>query len=193
VMVHFCILAAVLSGCFGHRYERNAPGDSDVQIPPEKPDDRVAYRPWDPGDQMIRLSAGAVLGGGISLGGARESRGGYGAGLEAGFVYGVADRSFAPAPTTWPRPERSLGLNVGWLPLLEGSQPSRLYLELEGGLRIWSAALGFAWEPNSSGRGPQATAFMGPFFLRSSYLSGRGTSIQIGLVLKPSFTFLWSR
>ena len=187
------VLLSCATGCLTHRYERNAPGDTDVQAPPEKPGDRVPYRPWDPGDHMVRVSAGAVVGGGVSLGGARDTRGGYSTGVEGSLVYGVAKRSFAPAPMTWPWPDRSLGLNVGWIPILEDSRPSRMYVELEGDLRPWGVALGLTWEPNGSGRGPQATALMGPFFLRSSYLSGRGTSIQVGLELKPSFTFLWSR
>ncbi len=42
-------------------------------------------------------------------------------------------------------------------------------------------------------RGPQATASMGPLFLRSSYPTTRGGSLQIGISLEPLLALVWSR
>ena len=80
------------------------------------------------------------------------------------------------------------------MPLLEDDLQGRLYVELQGRLRrAYGLALGWSWETGGNAQGPQTTASFGPLFLRGSYLSGRGTTLQIGIAVEPSFALVWSR
>jgi len=100
----------------------------------------------------------------------------------------------APSPFDSALPDRALGVNFGWVPLLEDGLKDRLYLELQGRLRrAYGLSLGWGWEVGGNAQGPQTTASFGPLFLRGSYLSGRGTTLLIGFAVEPSFALVWSR
>lgn len=186
---------APLAACWSHRLDRNAPGHVDLS-PPADLASREPERPRDPGDQVLVLAGGPSVAGGVAWGGGRAERGSWAVGLEAGARYGrFATTALYEAPSA---PDGALGAAFGWVPLAERGTRARLFAELQGTRRFvelasYGLGLGWTWETAGGAHGPQATACLGPFFLRGWHLGGRGTALQAGISLQPTFSLLWSR
>jgi hypothetical protein len=196
--------ACCAAGCMTVR-DRNAPGIVDVRKRPAHPESREPEVPGDPGTQMVRFAVRALAGGGLDLGGARAARGSYGAGFEANLSYGrdrrtnadLLHRQFLTVLPDNLLSETALGVTAGWTPGLEG--PQRAYVEAEyqglGLPFLRGISAGYVWEPSSAAHGgPQATLWFTVLYLRGSYLSGRGTSAQLGLELYSLwYASAWSK
>jgi hypothetical protein len=181
----FLLLFALLAtGCFVHRFDRNAPGHVDLDSPPAVPEDRTPEAPRDPGDQELLLAAGAAFSGGFLWGDPAFA-------LETAIRYRQYDRTALNGIS----PNRSLGVAFGWSPSLTDDQGAHIYAELQA--RFWRNMIGIAPGYCSNVRnrtqGPQLAAFFGPTFLRVWHLEDGETALWMGLTLETSFAFRWSR
>lgn len=175
------------NACVRTHLQHDAPGHVDLKRPPENPEAPAAERPRDPGERLLVTSVGPFGGLGVD-----QSAFAATFGAEASVHYGVTDRShaeddFIVYPTT------AVGLNVGANLLTRGRGPSRGYAEVQYSDLPFGIAGGWAWDPGLAKNGPQATAFAGPLYLRSTTLLGLSTDVEIGLVFKLPAVWVWSR
>lgn len=141
----------------------------------------------------------------MAAGAGRAPRGSYANGIEANLSYrvdfepgliwgGGHDSQVMLAVSSRWYSRRAIGLNLGWLPDLEDGQPGRAYVEMEVDRMPVGLGLGYVWELSGNGRGTEATVSFGPLYLRGASLSGRGTSMVLGVDLVEVTTALaWSR
>jgi hypothetical protein len=187
------LFVALSTGCVHSHFQRDAPGHVDLSKPPTNPESRTVESPRDPGERMIVTSVGPFAGLGVDSGdGSFAST----LGAEASVHYGTTDSSHAEDDFLV-YPQRAVGLNVGGNLLTRvngnGRGPSRGYAELQLFEIPFGIAGGWAWDPGLSKNGPQATAFMGPWYLRSTTLLGGSTDVELGIVIKLPAVWVWSR
>ena len=188
-------LLGLACGCtLVRRFERNAPGDVDLRIPPPDLGRPIAEPPRDPGDHLVLLEVAPQAAAGIGFGGpSGGSRFSPALGVEAALLYGQDEASLAAAPFPFELPERAVGLAAGLVWFAESGQPARFSLALQLRRRPLSLGLGWAHEPSAGNSGAQATFSAGPLFVRGLLLAGRGGSIQLGIELPLALALLWSR
>lgn len=190
------VLAAFVfgQGCIKHYHlEHNAPGIIEVEKPPARKIHQVE-RPRDPGERMVAVSFGGFAGAGLAAFGTPSGvRFAYGAGPELSVVYGENARSHAEDDfVIFPRP--AYGLNLGWTMLSEvGTGLGPVYGELQYSDEVLGIAAGWAYDVNDHWHGPQLTSSLGPLYLRATYLTTNGFDVQLGLDLKASLLWIWSR
>lgn len=179
---------AGLAGC-GEFYNRewNALGHIQVEAPPRSPRSREPEQPSDPGVRIVWLNGGVLAGGGGTL--STSSRGAYAVGGEASLHVGFDDRTSSPFFA-----RRSVGLNLGMNVVdssVHGAGPA--YAEVQVGRNgLWLAA-GWAYDLVGREQGPQATAGLGPVYVRWRQLFDRDGSIVFGLAIKGGLTWITSR
>lgn len=112
--------------------DRNAPPPVDIRSPaPERP-------PPDPDLHFAYRSMRALLGGGFTAGGVRGAGGSYLGAMEGHLIYGrdagIPDAlglRYPPGfpvvavPDDWVA-KRGIGLDLGWVPILDDDRPSRI-------------------------------------------------------------------
>lgn len=106
--------------------------------------------------------------------------------------YGARDKSHTEDFLVMP--ETAVGLNLGVVPVEEGTFVSKpaLYGEAQVRHELTGLAAGWAVRPGV-GAGPQVTGFVGPIYLRSTTTLNEGTAFTAGLMFKWPMTFVWSR
>lgn len=189
------VAALTLSGCGVMSVSsRNAPGHTPVETPPPDLRRRAVELPSDPGDSALFWNAG-VLGG-------LDTHGRGSVSAETSLHLGRTPTSQGPSRgllgdlIRQPVLTNSVGLNLG-VTLADGDRPASRagYAELQfSRALLLSLAGGWSWDPARHLGGPQATATIGPLYLRSTTMLTSGTSFEVGLVMKlPVFTHLWSQ
>lgn len=183
--------AVTFSACIELTSPVNAPWHIDVQKPP---DDRaleagVPEVPRDPGIVGGVASLGVLGARGVDT---RRPSSAYEGGFELSVQGGTADSG--PLGLLL---DRALGLNVGWIASsrsgreLNHSDRGLLYAEVQATRRVLWAAGGWGVALADRASGPQATAGLGPLYLRYAYLPESGGSLLLGLVLNGRVA--WAR
>lgn len=183
-------LVAPLTACTHTDLGRNAPGIVDVTTRPSTDADR---RPADPGEQMVTISYGALVGGGLASRGS-TAHGTYGLGPEISLGYGT--RQTSHREDDWfVLPDRGVALDIGLTALsYEGTGLGPLYAQ--GGFRtggVGGIAAGWAWDVNDRTHGPQVTVDLTIFYLRMTHQLETSTSVTFGLMIKGQHGWVWSR
>ncbi|HJZ86209.1 MAG TPA: hypothetical protein VKN99_13610 [Polyangia bacterium] len=189
------LLAAMAGGCVHWHLEHNAPGLIDVHKPPEHIAEPQPEDPEDPGERMLVLSGGGLVGGGWGAGGAAGNRSVASAGGEISLLVGSTPFSHRE-DNFFVYPLTALGLNLGWtLYDSDGTGLGPLYaeLQLQDLPHLTGLAAGWAVDPDDRVHGPQATGSFGPVYVRFNYLFDRGSALTVGLVIKAPLVWVWSR
>lgn len=194
-------LLVALAGCPVHM-QRNAPGTIDVHAPPSEIAREQVEPPIDPGERVFMVSAGALAGVGVRVGG--DGRLAAEGAAEISVSWGELDKSHEKAQPIVPipivvLPPKRTGINLGWVfaePNPDNSDDGELgpiYLEYQVSrlLSGWSA--GYSWDPEDDSHGPHVGAFFTGYYVKAGYRIGRGAEAMIGVVLKLPQTFVWSR
>jgi hypothetical protein len=183
--------ALLLAACQHWHSERNAPGHIDLTTPPT----REIEEPNDPGENMIVVSPGVFAGGGPGIGGPGGNRGRGSAGAVVSVEYGGSARSHVGDELFGVLPFDSYGLALGWNFFEDdrGQRTGPLFFDLQYRRVILGAAAGWAYDPSSGNQGPHAMAFVGPFYLDLAYDAGRGTTLDVGIMLRGALAWVWSR
>ena len=191
-MRQFAWLAAFGAlGCTHHHGSLNAPGNVRVLEPPARLEVRDVEPPADPGEQMVVLSYGPFVGGGAVLGDG-PARAAFVFGPELGVQYGILQQSHRDDQALI-FPDRSLGVNVGWTLVAASGHERALYAELQLREGFTFLAPGWAWDPEDTTHGPQATLGFGPFYARATHVLDGETQIHGGLLWKGWSSWIWSR
>lgn len=192
-----------LAACHYHR-DTNAPGVIDPLAPPREPTRRGLEYPGDPGEHLIVLTTGALVGGGA--GGVDD--GGFGdfagevtlsVGDNATTHNDAASRLFLPRGVLLA--EQSWGVTLGWSALrLDGdgadgvtAHVGPVYVEAQRATPLLGYGVGWALDPRTGATGPQAQGFFSVYFGRARYLAGAGWEISGGVQLKVPTTWVRRR
>ncbi len=184
------LFAVALAACHRHR-DSNAPGNSDIEVPPA---DRTIARvePEDPGENMIAVNPGI-----LAAGGARKhsphALGEFGP--EISVVRGTSPVSHRE-DNFFIYPVAGVGAALGWSALrLSGGDADvgPLYGEVYRVDTGFAAGGGWSWNPSDSDHGPQLFATFLGFYLRARYLFDAGGEITAGLQIKIPVVWVWSR
>jgi hypothetical protein len=201
VMKRLVLFGACLQGCyFGSivHHDRNAPPEVDTRSPePEEP--------RDPGMRSVVAAVRTVGGFGYTTGGRGGTAGSSHAGVEGHLLFGATPEGARPQFRAGPQLIPPLldyypvwqgaGLDFGWAPIRDDDRYARLYMEAYLIRVPFTLGGGWAWEPNGPGKGPQATLWFGPIFLRAAFLGNvSGTESVLGLALSDLWMAQgWSR
>lgn len=193
------VTAIPFAGCAVVHSSKNAPGNTDIMKPPSILQNRAIERPEDPGENVIIWNAGALGGGGVTLGG--DGAGQSAISGETSVHMGSTKYSHPIDSTVLPglpvsTPDISYGLTLGGTLGTKSRSANRAaYAEFEVSSRLlYSLSGGWAWDPGRQEHGPQFTGGLGPLYLRSTTMLGRSTSLEIGLIFKlPVLTYTWSQ
>lgn len=179
---------------------RNAPGNVDIDKPPAKSTPGEVEIPSDPGEHWLVWNAGVLGGAGPSstdTAAGWKTSGAASVSAETSVHFGASNTTHDNHDFFFP-PGSGLtgGLNLGWTLATKdrvSTDAGYVELELSKGL-IFSLAGGWAFDVGRTLSGPQATASVGPLYVRSTSMLGVGTAVEVGLVLKlPIITAAWSR
>lgn len=190
-------LALAASAChFDH--DTNAPGLSDVAHAPRDLSRQAPEPPADPGEEMIALTPGLMIGGGVR---GRSPHGFGDFGVEIGLNQGESPTSHHEDDfLVYPLSGR--GVILGWsflrLDDLNGETRARigpLYLEGQIYRHMAGTGLGVAVDPRTGATGPELHAWFLSLFARTRYLwgSGGGFEASFGWQLKFPLTWVHSR
>ena len=187
------LVLALLAACNPHFHrDRNAPGITDVDTPPE-PRDTRRVPPEDPGEEMLSVNPGVLFGGGW-----REvSPHGFGElGFEVSLVRGSSPHSHSEDGFLV-YPVQAWGVALGWSSLVfddddDDLEVGPLYLEAYKH-EIGSAGGGYAWNPSTGDHGPQIFAGILSLYARARYMWDAGTEISLGFQGKLPVVWVWSR
>jgi hypothetical protein len=185
----FVLLTA--PGCAVLHSAHNAPGNIDVATPPPEISVRQTERPADPGEWMLVGSAGPYASGGVTWGGPSGTVIAGTAGAELTLQVGDQEHSHPDDAIVYP--QRSLGVNAGWIETLGDRNTASLYLEAQAMYHLGGLAVGWQIGPDKSTRGPQLTAFLGPLYVRGDAGLDGTVTVELGVMLKLSAVLVWSK
>jgi hypothetical protein len=190
-MRRLAVLALTAPACVVLHSAHNAPGDIDVASPPRDLASRATEPPEDPGEWMLVGSVGPSAAGGMTWGGPSGTAAAGTAGAELTLQLG--DQEHSHPDDAFVYPQRSLGVNVGWIETLGDRNTASLYLEAQAMYSLCGAAAGWQLGPDKSTRGPQLTAFAGPLYLRGDVGLDGTVTVQVGVMLKFVGVLVWSK
>lgn len=198
------LIAAVASAACHYHRDLDGPGVIDPAVPPADVTRRGLEPPGDPGERMLVLTTGGLVG---PFGGSVEPGAVVDFAAEATLSWGEnpthhndrGDRLFVPRGVLLPR--RSTGVTLGWSGLRvvthagadSEAKTGPLYVEVQRSWLLGGLGAGWAFDPATGGTGPQVNAFYTFFFLRGRVLVGDGWELGGGLQLKIPNTWVWSR
>src|SRR5688500_18993887 len=105
-----------LCGCLHTHLRHNAPGNVAVHEPPRDVDRRQVDEPKDPGEHLLALSVGALVGSAGSVREGTEDEQGAATSVELSLHYGQSAGSHSdPAFPIPPYPVRAWGVNLGYV------------------------------------------------------------------------------
>jgi hypothetical protein len=189
---------STLAGCGVLHSSRNAPGNIDVTRPPAVIQARRVEPPEDPGEHVLIWNAGAFGGGGLVTGTDSQASASFGGetSLHLGTPAHTHPNDTSVLPFFFPGPGKTVGLNLGLSAGNDNRPANRAgYAEFQVSENLlYSIAAGWAWDPGRRVSGPQFTGTVGPFYVRTTTMLDRATSLEIGLVFKvPVLSFAWSQ
>jgi hypothetical protein len=192
------ITGAGLTGCGTLHSSRNAPGNIEVEKPPQVIELRKVEPPEDPGENLLIWNVGPF--GGLGLVTGTDSALSTSVGGETSVHLGRRDTTHPHdsyiIPFEFPLPDFSVGLNLG-VGIGNDRRPANRagYAEIQLSHELlYAIAGGWAWDPERKISGPQITASVGPLYARTTTMLDRATSLEIGLIFKlPVLAFAWSQ
>lgn len=192
------LASLLLSGCQTFHSARNAPGNIQVETPPDDIRRKIVERPSDPGEHVLTWTAGGLAGAGVVTG--LGDHGALSASAETSLHLGSSRYTHSDdmglLGVSLPDTGNNLGVNLG-LTAGNSNRPANRagYAELQFSRHLfYSLAAGWAWDPGRSSSGPQVTGSVGPLYVRSTTMLDRATSLEIGLLFKlPVLSFAWSQ
>ncbi len=204
-MKHAAILAVALAGgCHHYHLDTNAPGRTQVEIPPADLASGDLEYPDDPGEELYTLSTGVLGGGGVR---ARDAAGIGDFAIEATFNHGYNEHShndrdharlFIPSGAIFPL--NGWGVSLGWSALQivgtdrdTSAKLGPVYVEVQRFRVPWAVGAGWAVQPTTGDQGPQLNLLAGVVFLRTRYLFDGGLEFHLGYQLKFPTTWVRSR
>lgn len=211
-LLSLALLSGVGPGCVWH-LDRRAPGTVELERPPKRVDLARTETPQDPGEEIVRLTAGPWVDIGALF--ARDGRSNTTGLVRAGLELTVAsyhtlyshteqqsrNQLFLPKSDHW---QLNLGFAIVSTPFDAPESASALvgpaYLELQRSyndpqgnmLKGWGWALGYAVDPSTRAHGPQALfrGVGGLYNLRAGYLFGEGAHITLVMHM-PHLPIAW--
>ena len=190
-------LALAAPACHFDR-DTNAPGLSDVATAPRDLSRHQPEPPADPGEEMIALTPGLMMGGGVR---GRSPHGFGDFGVEIGLNQGENPRSHREDDfLVYPLSGRGVILGWSFLRLDDDSGGTRarigpLYLEGQMYRQLTGGGLGVAVDPRTGATGPELNVWFWSLFARTRYLWGQGGGFEatFGWQLKIPVTWVHSR
>ena len=185
------LLALLALAACHHHLDTNAPGISDIEVPPADRTVSHVY-PEDPGENMLAVDPGILAAGGFR----KDSPHALGEfGPEISVVRGAnpvshREDNFFVYPLT------GVGAALGWSALrVNGGDADLgpLYAEVYRVDTGFAAGGGWSWNPADGDHGPQLFGTMMGFYLRARYLFDAGGEITAGLQIKVPVVWVWSR
>jgi hypothetical protein len=194
------VLASVvgLCGCYQTHLRDNAPGNIDVREPPRDIARRAVEEPEDPGEHLLALTLGGLVGSAASVREGTSDTTGAVTSVELSLHYGQSEHSHGSDGMIDPYPFRhAWGFNLGYVTqdpgeALDLSVARPLYLEAQYSIVGWAAA-GWQADFERGLHGPQLTAGFGPLYGRFVHRFDFGTQFEAGIVIKGAHTWVWSR
>lgn len=203
------LLTLLLVGCGGiHHLDRNAPGEANIEEPPEEIATGERSKPADPGEQAIEILASPFYAFGEWTADSGRVRPTHTLGLEVTALYlqnAESHKTMMFSNTLCERCELyptagagggSLGIELlNWTPNSRSPKPRRVYAEANLSQRpTWTLGAGWNLDTETGGHGPRVSAAaFDVFSFQFSHTVGRGVSGYVFFQYTYGEALVWSR